>query len=366
MMVGKYLKLLFVRCLVIDLYISKLKFLSKIMLANIGVSSPFEMNFAITYKCNSRCEICNIWKQKSENELSLKEIEKFSKKIDFIQWIRLTGGEPFLRKDYADIVKLLNKNILDLILITTPTNGHLTDLIYENVKKVLEFFEKNYVITVSLDGPKAIHEKIRGIKGSWNKSIETYKKLKELEKEHKNFKVFFGYTISPSNVGFFEKTLEEVKKIISEIDVNDFHVNLFQTSGIYYKNLEKEVGKDYSKKSQKEIDIILNLRGNSINPMKMIETRYLKLGKDYLKTKEMPIDCNIFKLSCFVDPFGNVYPCTIFERKIGNLRNNNYDLKKILESENARIVNKEIIEKKCPKCWTPCEAHQMIVGKLIM
>lgn len=350
------------KCSVIDLCISKLKFLSKIISANIGLSTPFEMNFAITYKCNSRCEICNIWKQKSENELSLKEIDKFSKKIDFIQWIRLTGGEPFLRKDYLDIVKLLNKNIPDLILITTPTNGHLPDLIYENVKKVLRFFKKNYVITVSLDGPKVIHEKIRGIKGSWDKSVETYRKLKELEKEHKNFKVFFGYTISPSNVGFFEKTLEEVKKMIPEINVNDFHVNLFQVSGVYYKNLEKKVGVEYTKKAQKEIDLILKLRENSINPMNMIENRYLESGKKYLRTKEMPFDCNIFKLSCFVDPFGNVYPCTIFDKKLGNLRENSFDLKKILVSEKTKKIREEIVKKKCPLCWTPCEAHQMIIS----
>jgi radical SAM protein with 4Fe4S-binding SPASM domain len=274
----------------------------------------------------------------------------------------LTGGEPFLRKDYVGIVRLLNKNIPDLILITTPTNGHLSDLIYENVKKVLGFFEKNYVITVSLDGPKTIHEKIRGIKGSWDKAVGTYRKLKELEKEHKNFKVFFGYTISPFNVGFFDKTLEEVKEVIPEINVNDFHVNLFQTSGVYYKNLEKEVGKDYPKKSQKEIDMILKLRGGSINPIKMIETKYLELGKEYLKTKEMPIGCNVFKLSCFVDPFGNVYPCTIFDRKLGNLRDNDFDLKKILVSEKTKKIRDEIVKKKCPLCWTPCEAHQIIMS----
>jgi radical SAM protein with 4Fe4S-binding SPASM domain len=57
-----------------------------------------------------------------------------------------------------------------------------------------------------------------------------------------------------------------------------------------------------------------------------------------------------------------VYPCTVFDRKLGNLRKNNYDLKKILVSEKAKKVKEEIIKEMCEQCWTPCEAHQMIVS----
>jgi radical SAM protein with 4Fe4S-binding SPASM domain len=59
---------------------------------------------------------------------------------------------------------------------------------------------------------------------------------------------------------------------------------------------------------------------------------------------------------------GNVYPCTVFDRKLGNIRDYNYDLKKILTSETAKKVRKEIEADRCPQCWTPCEAHQMILS----
>ena len=108
------------------------------------------------------------------------------------------------------------------------------------------------------------------------------------------------------------------------------------------------------------------LSGNlGIGVISSIEDEYLKLGKEYLKTGKIPIKCNVFNLSSFVDPFGNVYPCTIFNRKLGNLRENNYDLKKILLSEKAKKVKEEIIKDNCPQCWTPCEAHQMIVSNWI-
>jgi MoaA/NifB/PqqE/SkfB family radical SAM enzyme len=342
--------------------IPELKLTSKVLSTNLGFFNPFELNFAITYKCNSKCTICNIWKEKGLDELSLEEIEKFSKKINFVHWMRLTGGEPFLRKDYVNIVKILNDNLTGLYLITTATNGLLPDLIHEKVKKVLEFLKKRYIITVSLDGPEKIHEKIRGVEGSWNKAIETYKKLKSLEKKYKNFKVFFGYTISPLNLGFFKRTLNDVKRLIPKIKANDFHVNLFQTSDVYYKNEGVFLDKKYFVDAINELDSILKLRGKPKNYLELIENKYLELGKKYLKTHKIPIKCNIFNLSCFIDPFGNVFPCTILNYSLGNLRENDYDLYKILSSDNAKKIKEKIMNGECPQCWTPCEAHQIILS----
>jgi len=341
---------------------SGLKLAFKVFSTSLGFFNPFELNFAVTYKCNSKCIFCNIWKEKRRDELTLEEIEKFSKKINFIHWIRLTGGEPFLRKDYVDIIKIFDENLSDLYLISTPTNGLLPDLILEKVKDVLKFFKKKYVLTVSLDGPEEIHDKIRGLKGSWNKALETYKKLKKLEKKHKNFKVFFGYTISPANIGFFEKTMKEVKKSVRNITAKDFHVNLFQVSEVYYKNKDAKIEESFFKNAQDELDTILKFRGRSKNYIEIIENRYLKMGKEYLRTRKIPINCNVFNLSCFVDPFGDVYPCTIFNQKLGSLRKNDYDLKEILTSEKTKNIMKKIADNKCPQCWTPCEAHQIILS----
>lgn len=332
----------------------------KILLTNLGFFNPYELNFAITYKCNSRCKICNIWKKIPKNELTLNEIKKITENLSFIHWVRLTGGEPFLREDYVDIVKLFNKN-LNLFLLTTPTNGLIPNMICEKIESVLKFLKNRYVITVSLDGPKNIHNKIRGIKTAWDCAIKTFCELKFLEGKYKNFKVFFGYTISPYNIGFFKKTLEEVKKVIPEITANDFHINIFHTSDVYY-GIKYSINREFFKKAEKEIDVILETKENKIEVINMIEKKYLRLGKNFLKTGKTPISCNIFNLSCFIDPTGNVYPCTIFDRKLGDLRDFNYDLKRILTSKQAKKVKEEIVKNKCPQCWTPCEAHQLILS----
>ena len=331
----------------------------RVLSTSLGFFNPFELNFAITYHCNSRCKTCNIWKSRPKKELSLKEIERFAKNAGFIKWMRLTGGEPFLRRDYVDIVKALDKH-MNLYLLTTPTNGLAPDLVYKNVESVLRSFKGRYVITVSLDGPRNIHDKIRK-KGSWDSAIETYKRLTLLQKAYKKFKVFFGYTISPYNTGRFFETVDEVKKELI-VNTNDFHVNLFQISEVYYKNKNAKIPKGYVKNTIKEVNDIINKRKHR-GIVNSIEKRYLRLAEKYLKTKKTPMNCNVFNLSAFLDPYGNVYPCSMFNRKLGNLKDYDYNLKKILKSEKAKAVRKEIEKRQCPHCWTPCEAHQMILSK---
>ncbi len=332
----------------------------KIAATNIGFSMPYQLNFAVTYLCNSRCTFCNIWKLKPENELTLEEIEKFAKKIGFMNWVRLTGGEPTLRKDYVDIVRVFGR-LPGLYVITTPTNSMMPDEIYEKVEQVLEFFRKKFVITVSMDGTEEVHDRLRGVAGNWNRAVGLFQRLRELRKKHKNLEVFFGYTIYPENAGIFGKMFNDVQEIIPGITADDFHVNTYQMSETYFHNAEKQAPSDFAEKAAKEIESILLLRKNR-GVIGSVEKRYLLMALGYLRNGAAPIPCNILNTSCFVDPSGNVFPCLIFNEKLGNLREADYDLKKILNSEQAKAAKEKTEKLRCPNCWTPCEAHQLILS----
>jgi radical SAM protein with 4Fe4S-binding SPASM domain len=68
--------------------------------------------------------------------------------------------------------------------------------------------------------------------------------------------------------------------------------------------------------------------------------------------------------SIFIDPFWTVYPCSMFDEPIGNLRENGFDLGEIWNSKKSLEVLREIEEERCPHCWTPCEAYQTVLGNL--
>jgi hypothetical protein len=60
-----------------------------------------------------------------------------------------------------------------------------------------------------------------------------------------------------------------------------------------------------------------------------------------------------------------VFPCTIYDKKVGSLREVDYDLARIWRTADADRLQQEIWEYDCPQCWTPCEAYQSIMGNFL-
>src|SRR5439155_1665288 len=77
----------------------------------------------------------------------------------------------------------------------------------------------------------------------------------------------------------------------------------------------------------------------------------------YLETGRTPMRCHALSASCFVDSWGNVFPCTIYDRRIGSLRDVDYDLARLWSTPEADRLEREIFDYRCPQCWTPCEAY---------
>ena len=66
---------------------------------------PFKLTFILTYRCDCRCRMCNIWQRKVENEMTAEEIERFFRKNRGFAWVNLSGGEIFTRPDLSDIAR---------------------------------------------------------------------------------------------------------------------------------------------------------------------------------------------------------------------------------------------------------------------
>jgi MoaA/NifB/PqqE/SkfB family radical SAM enzyme len=336
-------------------------FSKNILLSSQGkLKHPYKLTFAITYKCNLRCKTCHIWKKKPVDELSTEEIDKFFNINNFFNWIDITGGEIFLRKDLTDITKSIKKNIRNLVMLHYPTNGFLTERIVEITEEITSLDFNNLVITVSIDGRKDIHNEIRGSKKSFDRCIETYKELKK----NKHLKVYLGCTLSPFNISHFGNFLEELKDYIPGLKYSDIHLNIYHYSENLYSNEPMDVD---TKKIIHLIDDFIKKKGFKFyNPISLLEYTYIKNIKNYLLRNRTPFNCKSGKISCFIDPMGDVYPCTGFNVVLGNLRDNDYNLLRIMTSEFSLVLNKKIENGKCPHCWTPCEAYQNILSNLFI
>ncbi|MEM3839328.1 MAG: radical SAM/SPASM domain-containing protein [Candidatus Micrarchaeaceae archaeon] len=333
--------------------------------SNIGrMKNPYKLTFSITYKCQSRCLTCNIWEMKPANELSLNEIQEFARKNSFFKWIEITGGEPFLRSDLIDIVKAFNANCKGLYIVTMPTNSLCnTESVISKVEEILRLGLPKLSITVSLDGYRELHDKIRGISGNFDRAMAVFKGLRTLQQKYKNLFVIFGYTMSKFNQGQLQKTVESVMNEVPGVTYDDFHLNLGQISDIYYSNSGLDL-KASREVAEMEIRNMIKKRSLKIGAIPAIEGVFLKKLAEYAKTGRTPIKSRSLDASVFIDSYGNVFPSIMWGRKIGNIRGTKYSLQPILQSSEAEEVRRLIKEGKEPDNWTACEAYQAILGNI--
>lgn len=331
----------------------------------VKLDRPYKLNFCITYLCQSRCITCNIWQIRPKGELTIDEIREFAKQNTYFKWIELTGGEPFLRGDIVEIAKAFKESSEGLYILTMPTNS-LCDhnMVERKLREILALNIPRVAITISLDGYRELHDKIRGIPGNFDKAMDMFKRLRELKKEHSNLYFVFGYTLSKFNKGEFAKTYEEVKKEIPDIKYNDFHINLAQVSSNYYGNANDDI-KANNPEIVGELESILKNREFELGVIPIIETAFTRKLVDYAKTGSSPMKSRSLEASLFMDSFGNVYPSIMWDHKIGNVKDVQFDLSKLWNNEEAQKIREEIKAGKEPNQWTSCEAYQTLTGNIL-
>jgi len=111
--------------------------------------------------------MCTSRLNSSKNELTLEEIKRFlaSKTLKNLVILSLTGGEPFLRDDIADIAIVASEMIPQLRDFRVATNGTLTEKITSAIETVLTETDLDVSIKLSLDGFEETHDKVRRVPG---------------------------------------------------------------------------------------------------------------------------------------------------------------------------------------------------------
>lgn len=347
---------------------------SKIKLAGLGLEAvrsnfmrlrhPYKLNFAVTYRCQSRCSSCSIWKQKPRQELTLDEIKEFARKNTHFRWLGLTGGEPFLRGDLVEVVDAFRQHSKGLYLVAMPTNSLSSeDMIADRIASIFELGVPRVIITLSLDGYRGLNDRIRGVSGSFDKVMGMARRLREMQKTWKGLSFSFGYTMSKLNEGSLEQTYQAVGKELGGVTYNDFHANMGQVSGIYYDNIGADIQADRIAMAD-ELDSFINKRHMELGIAPLIEGVFLKKLVYYMRTGRQPIRSRSLDASLFLTSDGNVYPSIMWDRKLGNVRDTDYDLGPIWQSKEAEETRSLIREGKEPSSWTACEAYQSITGHL--
>lgn len=332
----------------------------RIALANVGaLPLPFKLTYVVTKECHSRCVNCKIWMTQPHDELLLSEIEKLARNSPFLQWIDLTGGEPTDRLDLVDIARAFLAHCPHLLFVHFPTNGLKPERVDEVCRAIVALRPPKFVVSVSVDGPPKVNDALRGIKGDFALAMETFRRLRR----QKGLDVYMGMTLFPQNAALIDATIAAIHHEIPEFTPGDLHVNLAHRSTHYYGN-DKQ-----SPRSPEEVPALLEhfgrRRGFPMNPFAWVERRYQRLAEDYLRTGLCPQDCGALYTSLYLSETGAVYPCSIWDEPIGNIRDNEYSIVPLLQSARAKELRQRLLKKDCPNCWTPCEAYPTLAANLL-
>lgn len=310
---------------------------------------PINLTLNVSYRCNSKCLTCNVWRRKVK-DLTLDEWEIVFKNIGFNPfWLILSGGEPFLRKDLVEIVKLSIKYLKPNV-INIPTNGLLWQIIPDTVEKILKIAKNSVVIiNFSIDGIRGEHDKIRGVKSNFHKLIKSYERLKLLKDKYPNLTIGLHTVISKYNVNKFDELssfalslnpdqyITEIAENRSELDNHDLIITppydeYYKVINLLINKLKKEKFKGISKITE------------------AIRIEYYNLVKRILLEKRQIIPCYSGWAAAQISADGEVWPCCVRADSMGDLRSNNYDFKMIWNSDRARKIRQSIKDK---ECWCP-------------
>jgi MoaA/NifB/PqqE/SkfB family radical SAM enzyme len=307
---------------------------------------PMNMVFVITHRCNSRCKTCNIWKVKDfSKELQLWEYEKIFHTIDKAVWITLSGGEPFLRKDFKDIVERLCE-ICSPRIINIPTNGSLYRIIPKVIKKIINSSNGTKIIlNISLDDISRKHDKIRGFPGNFDSIMRTINKLKKINSD--NFTLGIHSVISKFNVesfyelyNFIEEKIQPDSYIIETAQNRREYFNLNSNLLPSREKMIKTLEFFIKKLEQKELSGIPKL-------IKSFRLVYYNHVLNIFNGVNNTIPCYAGWISCQINPYGDVLVCGMKNYRIGNLRKNNYDFRKLWFDKKAYKARQKLKQKKC-------------------
>ena len=271
------------------------------------ISSPKDAVLAITYRCNSRCRMCNIWqKDDFTGEITPDIYQNLPKSL---RDINLSGGEPFLRDDITLIVQTIKQRCKSAKLVIS-TNGFATDLITSKMREILPIVPE-VGVAVSLDGVGEAHDQVRGVPGGIDLALATLRELKKIGVR----RLKIGFTLGDYNTEELPKVYDLSRELGAE-----FSLAIVHSSANYFskENEMKDKGKVMA-----ALDWLVSRELESWQPKRLARAYFAHGAREFIRTGERLLPDYSGRDNVFIDPAGDIYPNDVGEEMIGNLKQMN-------------------------------------------
>ena len=265
---------------------------------------PKEAFIAVTYLCNARCGMCNIWKSERTPEIEPMHYSKLPKSL---RTVNITGGEPFLRKDLVEVIRAID-GVMPSGRLVFSTNGYLTETIIKRVEAI-QSFHRRIGVGVSIDGLGKTHDKIRGVVGIYDHAIDTVRALKARGLTD----LRIAMTIQEDNLGEIEQVFDLSRSLGVE-----FTMTLAHNSEVYFKKTDNRLLRPTESSAQAISGIMRSqLTSRSVKEWFRAYHTMGMLNADHRKA--FASRCEAGRRYFFMSPSGDIYPCNVMDKRLGNI-----------------------------------------------
>jgi MoaA/NifB/PqqE/SkfB family radical SAM enzyme len=317
----------------------------------------------VTSVCNARCAHCFYPINAGKNELTLEEIDRFASTLPPIRLLLISGGEPFLRRDLPEVIRVYFERC-GFFNASIPTNGFSADEVARGSKRICGFSpDLSLGVTVSIDGFREFHDRVRAVAGLYDRALETLAALLDLSRSTPNLTVGVTTVFMRDN----QKEVEEFCEFIYERFRPNHHALGFVRGNPFDPRVKEDLDVDLYERLSRKIDsryppddARTGWKGARTRARREVNRRRFEYIARQARGGEFEEFCLAGEREYVLTEEGNVHGCELISTVIGNVRDAGFEWARIRGSEAARRFVEDKHDRLC-RCTHECNARTMIL-----
>jgi MoaA/NifB/PqqE/SkfB family radical SAM enzyme len=291
---------------------------------------PLAAHIKLTENCQAKCVSCDYWKSRWEDHIDTERAIDLINQIAAlgIRALRLTGGEPLLRRDLFHVLGKANTSAFKRIVV--QTNGLLLKKLHKEINA-----SPITKVAVSIDGLSETNDRIRGIKGYFALAMEGLRLLRGKE-------AAISVTLNRMSANELSGLAEAAREVGATVEFNILSRSLFFLQNADLASMWPE---------HSEVpEIAAFVRDVLKRPS--YEVDYIRSYYNREELDEPP--CVLGFLQVFVLSNGDVLTGCYPLKPVGNVLRDS--LARILASEQCREQCLSMVRRECPGCTCGIES----------
>jgi Fe-coproporphyrin III synthase len=317
----------------------------------------------VTSVCNARCAHCFYPINAGKNELTLAEIERFVSTLPPIRLLLISGGEPFLRRDLPEIIRVYFEKC-GVFTVGVPTNGFAAAEIAGMVERICSFSpDLSLGVSVSIDGFRDFHDRVRAVPGLYDRAVATLETLLEVARSTPNLTVGVTTVFMRDN----QAEVEELCRHVYEKYRPSHHSLGLIRGDAYDPALKEGLDVDRYERLSRWLDARYppdeartGWRGARTRARREVNRRRFEYIARQARGGEFEGFCLAGEREFVLTEDGTVHGCELIGLSLGNVREAGYDFSKIRGNGGVRRFVDEKHERLC-RCTHECNARTMIL-----